>query len=1049
MQNFQIISTFNHYFNTLFSTMGRVDILSASAGSGKTYRLAYNYIKTLLEEPYNYRHILAVTFTNKATDELKSRILSQLNLLASGSPSDFDGSLKDDGHDFEQVRANAAKARNLILHDYNNFAVMTIDKFFQRVMRAFVKEMGVELNFNLELQTDSLIDRAADRMLDEVADDRNLYAWIMDYIGENITNGSSWNIKGAIVELGKELFNEEYKHSRISSKEKPELARIASEATARARALTKEYRSEAKKFLSLMDSQALTAGDFKGGASRSVATYIEKVAGGAIEKPSKAALNALHNGEWHKAGSGGANARIDSIAPQLAAIIERMVELYPKTIVAENTRKVIATHYRDFALLADLRTRIDDICTEEDILPISDVSELIAGLVTDNDAPFIYEKSGNRYDYFMIDEFQDTSTLQWRNFVPLLRNALSQSAGSPVLLVGDVKQSIYRWRGGDWSLLSRGVKDEFGEVNCEPLTINRRSTREVVEFNNALTREAMESITGSIASDLQEAREKGFITSHLEKELGGMVAEAYQDYAQEVKPNAEGGYVTVLAYDKKESPNPTIARIEELQSRGYRASDIAVLVRTNREARRIADEILEYKNNPERDGRYVFDVVTQDALAISSSPAVRFVIACMKIATNPDDSLARALYNDYFSRPFEEPLSPEEEEFIYSLSTLQPEEVFNEIMLHHPTCSSTSEVPYIQALHSQIIDFCARSIADTSLFIKWWEEKGSEASVQLPQDADAITIITIHKSKGLGFRAVIIPYCSWSLRPMNNSTLWAEPNASLSDSIRKFPASYNKAMAESAFSHSYYTELTMSAIDALNALYVAITRAKDELHLMVPTDAGSTTIGAIVRNMAHLEGEGSLYEQGEPLHPKVRALHQPSISTFGTHSPAEKIAVRYTHQRYDEESKGQQLAPRDYGIILHRAMERATSREEIDAGLALLATDGVVSPEEVTSIGEKIDLMMENEVVAGWFDGSWESVRSERDIIYRGHSWRPDRVMTRGEEAVIVDYKFGINSPASHRRQVELYADLLRKMGYTKVSGYLWYISMERIEQVV
>ena len=350
MQNFQIISTFNHYFNTLFSTMGRVDILSASAGSGKTYRLAYNYIKTLLEEPYNYRHILAVTFTNKATDELKSRILSQLNLLASGSPSDFDGSLKEEGLDFEQVRANAAKARNLILHDYNNFAVMTIDKFFQRVMRAFVKEMGVELNFNLELQTDSLIDRAADRMLDEVADDRNLYAWIMDYIGENITNGSSWNIKGAIVELGKELFNEEYKHSRISSKEKPELARIASEATARARALTKEYRSEAKKFLSLMDSQALTAGDFKGGASRSVATYIEKVAGGAIEKPSKAALNALHNGEWHKAGSGGANARIDSIAPQLAAIIERMVELYPKTIVAENTRKVIATHYRDFAL---------------------------------------------------------------------------------------------------------------------------------------------------------------------------------------------------------------------------------------------------------------------------------------------------------------------------------------------------------------------------------------------------------------------------------------------------------------------------------------------------------------------------------------------------------------------------------------------------------------------------------------------------------------------------------------------------------------------------
>ncbi len=1029
--------------------MGRVDILSASAGSGKTYRLAYNYIKTLLAEPYNYRHILAVTFTNKATDELKGRILSQLNLLANGSPSDFDGSLKEDGYDLDLVRANAAKARNLILHDYNNFAVMTIDKFFQRVMRAFVKELGVEMGFNLELQTDSLIDRAADRMLDEVAGDKNLYAWIMDYIGDNISDGTSWNIKGAIVALGKELFGEEYKHSRITSKDKPELERLASEVTARARATATEYRDEARRFLRLMDSHALVTSDFKGGSRSSVATYVEKVAGGVIEKPNKAALNAINEGEWHKAGSGGANARIDSIVPELTAIIQRMVELYPRAIVAENTRKVIISNYRDFALLADLRTRIDDICDQEDILPISDVSELIAGLVADNDAPFIYEKSGNRYDYFMIDEFQDTSTLQWRNFVPLLHNALSQSVDSPVLLVGDVKQSIYRWRGGDWSLLAKGVKEEFGDVHFEPLKINRRSTRNVVEFNNALTQEAIHSISLSLAEELAKARERGFITPALERELGGMVEEAYRDYAQEVKPNAEGGYVTVLTYDKKESPHPVIARIEELQSRGYRASDIAVLVRTNREARKIASEILEYKNNPERNERYVFDVVTQEALAINSSPAVRFVIACMKIATNPDDRLARALYNDYFARPFEESLSPEEEEFIYSLATLQPEEVFDEIMLHYPTCSAGSEIPYIQALHSQIIDFCAKSIADTSLFLKWWEEKGSAASVQLPQDADAITIITIHKSKGLGFKAVIIPYCSWSLRPMNGSTLWAAPNAPLSERIRKFPASYNKAMAESAFSHSYYTELALSAIDSLNTLYVAITRAKEELHIMVPTDAGSTTVGAIVRNATHSEGEGSLYESGEPPHPAIKPIRRPSISTFGTHSPSEKIAVRYTHQRYDEESRGEHLAPRDYGIILHRAMERATSREEIERGLSLLATDGVIAPEEVATVREKIDLMMENELVASWFDGTWEDVRSERDIIYRGHSWRPDRVIIRGKEAVIVDYKFGLNTPASHRRQVELYADLLRKMGYTKVSGYLWYISMERIEQVV
>lgn len=1029
--------------------MGRVDILSASAGSGKTYRLAYSYIKTLLEEPYNYRHILAVTFTNKATDELKSRILTQLNLLARGSESDFDGALRSDGYDLCGVREKAATARNLILHDYNNFAVMTIDKFFQRVMRAFIKELGVDMGFNLELQTDSLVEQAADRMLDEVAGDRNLYAWIMDYIGENISDGSSWNIKGAIVALGKELFNEEYRHSRISSKDKPELERLAREATAKARALTKEYRSEAQRFLALMDSRALSVGDFKGGTRGSVASYVEKVAAGAIEKPNKATLKALHEGEWHKAGKGDANARIDSIQGELAEIVGRMVELYPKAIVAENTRKVIATRYRDFALLADLRSRIDDICTEEDILPIADVGELIAGLVADNDAPFIYEKSGNRYDYFMIDEFQDTSTMQWRNFVPLLHNALSQSASSPVLLVGDVKQSIYRWRGGDWSLLSRGVKEEFEEVSFEPLKVNRRSARNVVEFNNSLTFAAKESISLALQSDLAAARESGFITSDLERELGGMVTEAYEEFAQEVKPNATEGYVTVLSYDKKSTPHPAIARIEELQQRGYRASDIAVLVRTNREARKIAAEILEYKNSPERNPRYIFDVVTQEALAISSSPAVRFTIACMKIATNPDDTLARALYNDYFQRPFEEALSPEEEDFLMSLAMLQPEEIFNEIMLHYPTCSAKSEVPYLQALHSQIIDFCARSIADAALFIKWWEEKGSAASVQLPQDTDAITIITIHKAKGLGYKAVIVPYCSWSLRPMSGSTLWAEPNVALSESIRKFPASYNKAMAESDFSHSYYTELTMSAIDSLNTLYVAITRAKEELHLMVPSDAGSSTVGAIVRGMSHISEEQPLYEQGTPQYPTATEPKAPSVSTFQTHSPAEKIAVRYSHQRYDEESSGEQLAPRDYGIVLHRAMEQASSKEDIEHRLQLLATDGVISAEEVTLVQEKIEQMMSEGKVGEWFDGTWESIKAEREIIYRGRSWRPDRVMVRGDEAVVVDYKFGMGTPASHRRQIELYTDLLRQMGYTKVSGYLWYISMERIEQVV
>lgn len=1029
--------------------MGRVDILSASAGSGKTYRLAYSYIKTLLAEPNNYRHILAVTFTNKATDELKGRILAQLNLLAKGERSDFDHDLRREGYTMSEVARNATEARNLILHDYNNFAVMTIDKFFQRVMRAFIKELGVELSFNLELQTDSLLEQAAERMLEEVAEDKDLYRWVMEYIGENISDGASWNIKSAIVELGEQLFKEEYKHARISSKDKPELEKLVAAAYAKATTLKKSYQYEGGRFVALMDSNGLSAEDFKGGARSSVATFAQKVAKGEIAEPKTSVTNALSRGEWHKAGKSDAYARIDAIKDELHEIVSNLAELYPNVIEAENSRKILAEHYRDFALLADLRTRIDTLCSEGDILPISDVSELIAELVKDNDAPFIYEKSGNRYDYFMIDEFQDTSTMQWRNFTPLLHNALAQSAGSPVLLVGDVKQSIYRWRGGDWSLLSRGVSGEFEEVAYEPLTINRRSSRSVVEFNNALTAHAIESISLSLAAEIDKAQHEKHITPDKAAKLKGMTKEAYADYRQEVKPNATEGYVSVLAYDKKSGQHPAIARIEELQQRGYRASDIAVLVRTNREARTIAAELLAYKNNPERDQRFIFDVVTQEALAINSSPAVRFVISCLTIAANPQDRVAHALYNDYFSRPFEEALSAEEQEFIYSLSLLQPEEAFNEILLHFPTCTHKSEVPYLQALHSQIIDFCARNIADTALFLKWWNEKGCSESVALPQDADAITIITIHKAKGLGYKAVIVPYCSWSLRPMTGSTLWSEPNTALSERITKFPTSFSKTMAQSQFSHSYFTELTLSAIDSLNTLYVAVTRAKEELHLMVPTDAKSDTVGAIVRNFANIKEDGDLYEQGTPALNTSEPRNTPSLSHYTTHSPTEKIAVRYTHQRYDEESSGENLAPRDYGIMMHQAMENASSREDIEERIRLCVVDGSLSAEEADTLRERIAKVFDQEVVAEWFDGSWESVKSEREIIYNSRSWRPDRVMVKGTRAVVVDYKFGLNTPASHRKQIELYASLLRQMGYTDVSGYLWYITMERIDKVV
>lgn len=1046
--------------------MGAIDIVSASAGSGKTYNMAYRYIRTLIENPTDYRHILAVTFTNKATDELKERILNQLHSLAQGTNEDFENKLTaDTGLDRPTVRRHAAEARSNILHDYNNFSVMTIDKFFQRVMRAFIKELDVNINFNLELKTESLISQAADLMLDRLSENEQeeLRSWVMYYVGESIEDGEGWNIKKSLVQLGKELFKEEFRDVQISPKDKPVLIKIVTEAQRRASVAMEEYQRGAKHFVRLMDDNALLVSDFFQG-SRGPAGQAQKAASGQLVKLNSYSLGVLDGAPLYGSKCN-RKATIDAIAPQLLEDLNAMRQAYPRAYISFNTANTLARLYREFALLADLREALNKICDTEGILPISDVGELIRKLISGNEAPFIYEKSGNRYTHFMIDEFQDTSTLQWRNFVPLLHNAVAQSEEPTVMLVGDVKQSIYRWRGGDWSLLASGVKQEFREVNTSSLQDNYRSKQQVVEFNNALIGKAVEMIDADVKRNLHEAHSNGFITTALRDSLGAAVTEAYNPqpqsdsmpaYCQSPHDKSGDGYVTVQSYNRKEvesgeSEHPIVACIRDLQDRGYRASDIAVLVRRKKDGKAIASLLLEKKNEQEALGehKYVFDVVTQEALEIGSSHVVRFVAACMELSVNPNDRIARATYNQFLGRSYETALPEEDKDFIGTLALLQPEEAFNHILLHYAECNAPEHISYLQAFHSQIIDYCSRKIADTALFLKWWNESGHSESLALPKDADAITIATIHKAKGLGYNVVIVPYCDWSIRPKNRALIWASLNTPINERITKFPVTYRKDLAETDFSHAYYTEQTLTAIDALNTLYVALTRAKEELHLMVNSESNANSVGQII--LSQLEPEKELCTWGTPTRKGPRKPQPLNTTTrFDTWSPEGKLAVRYSHQRYDEDSRGEALSPRDMGTLMHRVFEQASTLEEVETTINALAESGEVSAADATLLGENIAQAMDDERIREWFADDWSEVYTEREIIDGGHAYRPDRVMTRGHsEAVIVDYKFGLAKPRDHSHQIETYAALLQRMGYEKVSGYLWYISTKEIVQVV
>ncbi len=1049
--------------------MGVIDIVSASAGSGKTYNMAYRYIRTLITNPYIYRHILAVTFTNKATDELKERILEKLHKLAIGENEEFEEMLlKDTDLDSNTIRAHAAEARNLILHDYNNFAVMTIDKFFQRVMRAFIKELDIDLNFNLELETDSLLARAADNLLDRLSDSErsDLRSWVLDFIGEKIESGEGWDIRKGLTTLGKELFKEEYRKAKIDSTDKPLLRKIVNGSSKRADAVAKQLIDCAKSFIKIMDDNALLVSDFKN-ANSSVAAYVQKIASGKIDKPTTTVLNALYKDEWYTKTSTKAHI-IDSVKEDLRKALQEICEAYPQVEIAENTAAILSKFYRDFALLADLQESMREICDKEEILPITDVNDLISRLISNNDTPFIYERSGNRYSHFMIDEFQDTSTVQWNNFVPLLQNAVAQSDEAPVMLVGDVKQSIYRWRGGDWSLLSHGVQRDFEQVRTSSLPYNFRSREMVVEFNNDIMVHAIGWLSRKVETMLQEAHQNNHLSSELKDQLNEYVSDAYTDFfpksegdtvGQQSNDKSGKGYVSITIYEEEKNkeeeagkevqtvqPHPILARICELQDRGYRAKDIAILVRSNKEAKRIAEMLLGAKAAPNYQN-YVFDVVTQDALEIGSSAAVRFMVACMSVAINPKDRISLATYNKYLNAPFEAQPSEEESSWLNSLALMQPEEIFNEILLHHAQCCTPNEIPYIQAFHNQIIGYCSRKIADTALFLQWWNDCGNKEYIALPQGADAITIATIHKSKGLAYNVVILPYCHWSTVADFRSILWATPNAPFADKIGRFPVSPSEKLGASEFSHAYYTEQTLTSIDSLNTLYVALTRAVEELHIMVDRRrADKNSVGRIFTSYL---GDETTFGFGTPCDyiPEQTKQSQPSL--FTTHSPKGKLAVSYNHQRYDEDSSGDLLSPKDMGTLMHKVFEESATLADAERRIGELAGSGEISDNDAVTLRSNIARAMTNEEVKGWFDGSWEEVFVEREIIANGRFHRPDRVMVRGKEAVVMDYKFGLNQSDKHIEQINLYASLLRQMGYEKVRGYLWYLSIGEINRVV
>lgn len=1055
-----------------FQRMGKVKIVSASAGSGKTYNLAYEYVLNVVREPYLYRHILAVTFTNKATEEMKQRILDKINQLAMGTETQYITKLqKELGMDAGMIARRAATARSLILHDYGHFAVLTIDRFFQRIIRAFIKELGIDLNFNLELPVESLLGSAADRMIDDISVDDSLRGWIADFVNDRIGDGRKWDIRGDLLELGTELFKEEYKRIRgTRNYDKVQVRHAVSGAVDAAQRAVEQMVAPACRFMEIIAENGLSVTDFSFGNS-GVAGYVSKIADGKIAAYGKRVTDTINKGNWCPAKSPHRQ-RIDSLSPILTDLLSQIVEAYDSGIRIINTAAILKENYRNFALLGDLQERVARVAKEENIVHISEINDMLSRLIEGSDTPFVFEKAGNYYSHFMIDEFQDTSVLQWNNFLPLLQNAVAQSDDTPVMLVGDVKQSIYRWRDGDWRILAEYAARTFDETVSIPLNINRRSRATVVEFINACIERCSDYENTQINTMLNDALASGSIGSDTYAQLYDTVSHAYADCRQEWLTENAGGYVTITHYDSpdRDAVPPVVELVEQLQQRGYNAGDIAILVRRNSEAVRIASLLLEHKaQHP--DSPYCYDVITQDALSVGRAPVVNFVVACLRLAVNPDDMIARAQYCKFLGRGFTAELSSEDTDFFARLRVLPPDEAFELVVMRHNLADSSENIAYLQAFHEQIISFSKTNIADIPLFLNWWRDNGASKSIPMPSTGNAITIDTIHRSKGLGYKVVIIPYCNWSMVPRIGTVVWSDTNGVVGDDLESFPVKFKSSMQNSAFADDYYREYVMSHVDNLNLLYVALTRAKEELHIMIPhteraeRERISNIIDAVSesaddgkgRRIGKCNGTLTESEDGMTIHfgspvpvEHCESLMASQLSDYHTVVSSGRIKIKFDSQRYAEDGAGDdKFSPRDYGVLMHKVFEQADNMDDIHRRLSEMSSNGVLSTVEVAELEAKLQRSFENDIVRGWFGDGWQCVRHEESIIRPGGmTSRPDRVMVRGDEVVVVDYKFGLARRPEYSRQVLEYMNLLRQMGYADVKGYIWYVNLEDVEPV-
>ena len=1049
-------------------------VYKASAGSGKTFTLATEYIKHVITNPQSYRNILAVTFTNKATEEMKMRILSQLYGIwkqLSDSKDYTDSIMAKTGLSAKAVSDRAGIALHLLLHNYSYFRVTTIDTFFQSVLRNLARELELTANLRVELNDSQVEDMAVDELIQDLQATDKILQWILKYIMDNINEDRSWNVISSIKSFGLTIFKDFYKKNRESLNEQMSKKGFFEAFTKRlqeqAEFAEKRLRQIGSEGLQAFSDEGISAEDIKNG--KNILSFYTKLKNGIFDESIVNKTVEKYSTDTEAWLKKGADTRLlpvidNRLRPMLYnAIDERRLQWHRYKSASLTLR-----HLNQIRLLSSIEQKVKELNRSANRFLLSDTQHLLHALINDNDSPFIFEKIGSQLEHIMIDEFQDTSTVQWKNFKVLLEECMSHE-GADNLIVGDVKQSIYRWRSGDWRLLNN-IQQEFEHpeqmLKAETLSVNFRSKRNIITFNNTFFRLAAQQEYNNAYKKVGEAAQQ--------------ILDAYADVHQECPDDLPAtGLASITLLPATDYEQQSMVQLEKIIRRlldnKVTQNRIAILLRSKKNI----PAIINYMSQQMPEVNFVSD----EAFRLDASFAVRMMVQAMYLLVHPEDQLMKAVVAKGYQSGIKQ--EPTEEQWIHGdvdMDGLLPEGFLSEReqLLRLPLMELAERLyvlfqleqydeqgAYVCAFYDYMNSYINDNSTDIESFVNYWDDTLCQKTIQ-SDSTDGIRIITIHKSKGLEFDNIIIPFCDWKLEMPE--TIWCNADESPYNELSIVPVDYSSKLMGTTYEAAYKEEYLQKVVDNLNMLYVAFTRARSNLFVIgkraterakliqdiLPAVQQELTEAILTEDMTFEYGtlDTSLKQKrkSDNVFLQPSTAHEVHIRTF-----TNKTNFRQSNKSRDfieGETADDSTTYIQMGNVLHNVFSQINTPDDIDRVLQQMQAEGVLYDANLSyeRVRKMLHKRLEDSRVADWFSGRWKlfnecsilSIDEENDEVV---SRRPDRVMTDGKQIIVVDFKFG-RPNEDYREQVDTYKSLLYRMGYKDVRGYLWYVYNNQIEEV-